>query len=340
MVLKLNKALYGLKQAPRAWNAKLDYELCRLGFRRCEDEHAVYRRRKGDSFLIAGVYVDDLIICGPDKTKIINFKQQMMKLFSMSDLGLLSYYLGIEVQQKNGEITICQSAYATKIVHQCGLSRCNPTNTPMELRVRLVSGTADKVLDGTRYRSVIGSLRYLVNTKPDIAFVVGLVSRFMESPNSEHWAVVKRIVRYVSGTIDYGCKFTKEVEGGLNLLGYRDSDHGGDLIKRRSTNGLTFFLGRNLVTWSSQKQKVVTLSTCEAEYVAACGGACQGVWLNRLIADLMGREVQKFRLLVDNKSAIELSKNLRTKNQLADILTKALPRIRFVELQQRLGIIS
>jgi hypothetical protein len=118
MVLKLNKALYGLKQAPRAWNAKLDYELCRLSFRRCEDEHAVYRRRKGDSFLIAGVYVDDLIICGPDKTKIINFKQQMMKLFSMSDLGLLSYYLGIEVQQKNGEITICQSAYATKIVHR------------------------------------------------------------------------------------------------------------------------------------------------------------------------------------------------------------------------------
>jgi len=153
-------------------------------------------------------------------------------------------------------------------------------------------------------------------------------------------------------------------------LGYTDSDHGGDLIKRRSTSGMTFFLGRNLVTWSSQKQKVVALSTCEAEYVAACGGACQGVWLSRLIAELMGRDVQKFRLLVDNKSAIELSKNpvfhekskhidtrfhyirecvsngqldveyVRTENQLADILTKALPRIRFVELRQKLGIIK
>jgi len=369
-VLKLKKALYGLKQAPRAWNAKLDQELCRLGFRKSEEEHAVYRRSEGDSFLIVGVYVDDLIICGPDSDKIASFKQQMMRLFSMSDLDLLSYYLGIEVTQNCGEIMICQSAYATKIVEQCGLSECNPTDTPMELRVRLVSGTTDKAFDVTKYRSIIGSLRYLVNTRPDIAYAVGMASRFMESPNNEHWAVVKRIVRYVSGTTDYGCKYVKGGETGLNLLGYTDSDHGGDLVLRRSTTGMAFFLGNNLVTWTSQKQKVVALSTCEAEYVAAAAGACQGVWLSRLIADLMGRDVQKFRLLVDNKSAIELSKNpvfherskhidtcfhyirecinsgqvevdhVRTDNQLADILTKALGRIRFVELRQKLGIVK
>lgn len=139
---------------------------------------------------------------------------------------------------------------------------------------------------------------------------------------------------------------------------------------RKSTTVMAFFLGNNLVTWTSQKQRVVALSTCEAENVAATAGACQGVWLSRLIADLMGRDVQKFRLLVDNKSAIELSKNsvfherskhidtrfhyirecvsngqveiehVRTDNQLADILTKALSRIRFVELRQRLGIIE
>ena len=104
MVLKLNKALYGLKQAPRAWNAKLDLELCKLGFRKSEEEHAVYRRSEGEAFLIVGVYVDDLIICEPDSNKIAEFKQQMTKLFSMSDLGLLGYYLGIEVTQKCGEI--------------------------------------------------------------------------------------------------------------------------------------------------------------------------------------------------------------------------------------------
>jgi hypothetical protein len=141
MVFKLNKALYGLKQAPRAWNTKLDQELCRLGFKRSEEEHVVYRRSEGDSFLIVGVYVDDLIICGPDSDSIVNFKQQMMKLFSMSDLGLLSYYLGIEVTQRCGEITICQSAYAAKIVEQCDLSGCNPIDTPMEQRAKLVTGT-------------------------------------------------------------------------------------------------------------------------------------------------------------------------------------------------------
>jgi len=131
MVLRLNKALYGLKQAPRAWNAKLDLELCRLGFKKSEEEHAVYRS-EGESFLIVGVYVDDLIICGPDRNRIDSFKQQIMKLFKMSDFGLLSYYLGIEVAQKNGEITICSSAYAAKLVGQCGLSDCKPTDTPME----------------------------------------------------------------------------------------------------------------------------------------------------------------------------------------------------------------
>ena len=314
--------------------------------------------------------MDDLIICEPDSNKIAEFKQQMTKLFSMSDLGLLSYYLGIEVTQKCGEIAICQSAYASKIVEQCGLSGCNPTDTPMKQRARLVSGTADKDFDVTKYRSIIGSLRYLVNTRPDIAYAVGMASRFLESPNIEHWAVVKRIVRYVSRTINYGCSYVKGGEGGLNLLGYTDNDHGGVLVLRRSTTGIGFFLGNNLVTWTSQKQKVVALSTCEAEYVAAAVGACQGVWLSRLIADLMGRDVQKFRLLVDNKSAIELSKSpvfherskhidtwfhyireciangqvdvdyVRTDNQLADILTKALGMIRFVELRLKLGIVE
>jgi transposase InsO family protein len=369
-VLFLNKALYGLKQAPRAWNSKLDQELCNLGFRKCEEEHAVYRRSEGSSFLLVGVYVDDLIICGPDSSMIATFKQQMMSLFSVSDLGLLSYYLGIEVVQGSGEITISQSAYAKKIVEQCGMTGCNPTDTPMEERTKLVTGTAEKVLDASRYRSVIGSLRYLVNTRPDIGFAVGMASRFMESPNQEHWAAVKRIVRYVAGTINYGCRYTSGGTAGLKLLGYTDSDHGGDLVLRRSTTGMVFFLGSNLVTWTSQKQKSVALSSCEAEYMAAAAGACQGVWLSRLVAELMGCDVQKFSLLIDNKAAIELSKNpvfherskhidtryhyirecvsnvwvdvdhVRTDNQIADILTKALGRIRFVELRQKLGIVK
>jgi hypothetical protein len=131
-VLKLRKTLYGLKQAPRARNARLDQELYKLGFVRSVEEHAVYKRGSGGSLLLVGVYVDDLIICGPDSKLIATFKQQMMRSFNMSDLGLLSYYLGLEVKQKPGEIKINQSAYAQKIVELAGMKGCNPVDTPME----------------------------------------------------------------------------------------------------------------------------------------------------------------------------------------------------------------
>jgi hypothetical protein len=271
-VLKLKKALYGLKQAPKAWNVKLDFELRNPGLRKCEVEHAVYRR-EGNSLLLVGVYVDALIICGPDSTKITEFKQQMMNLFSMSDLGLLSYYLGIEVHQGSEEIMLCQSAYDTKIVELCNMKGCNPVDTPTEQRVKLVTTKPGTEVDPTRYRSIIGSLRYLVNTRPDIAYAVGLASRFMETLGKEHWAIVKRIVRYITGTINYGCRFRKEGNSDLALLGYTDSDHSGDLIHRRSTSGIVFFLGDNLVTRCSQKQRYVALSSCEAEYMVAAAGA-------------------------------------------------------------------
>ena len=250
-VLGLKKALYGLKQAPRAWNAKLDQELNALGFHRSTIEHAVYKRGTGSSLLLVGVYVDDLIICGPDKQKIAEFKEQMKKIFSMSDLGLLSYYLGMEVKQDKDHITVCQRAYAAKIVETCRMTGCNPVDTPMEQRVRLSTAKPGSELEVTRYRSVIGSLRYLVNTRPDIAYAVGIASRFMEAPAKEHWAVVKRIVRYISGTLDYGCRYLKNGRPDLSLLGFTDSDCSGDLIQRKSTSGIVFYLGSNLVTWAS-----------------------------------------------------------------------------------------
>ena len=312
--------------------------------------------------------MDDLIICGPDTSEIAKFKQQMKNTFSMSDLGLLSYYLGLEVKQGPGEITICQSAYANKIVEISGMKGCNPVDTPMEQHLKLLPGKPELVSNATKYRSIIGSLRYLVNSRPDLAFSVGMVSRFMETPNSEHWAAVKRIIRYVAGTTEFGCKFVKGSNS--ELLGYTDSDHAGDIEKRKSTTGMVFFLGGNIITWNSQKQRVVSLSSCESEYIAAATGACQGVWLSRLLADLTNSEVKKFRLLIDNKSALELSKNpvyhertkhidirfhyirecvadgvvelehVRTDDQLADILTKALGRIRFAELRRQLGVVK
>jgi len=194
-VLRLKKALYGLKQAPRAWNSKLDKELLNLGFARSKYEHAVYRRNHKKSFLLVGVYVDDLIISGPHVSDIIQFKQEMKKKFNMSALGLLSYYLGIEVKQGSEGITLSQSAYALKILENAGMMNCNPCATPMEARLKLTKSSEDEVVSPTAYRSIIGSLRYIVNTRPDLAFSVGVVSRYMEAPTKQHWAAVKHILR-------------------------------------------------------------------------------------------------------------------------------------------------
>ena len=129
----------------------------------------------------------------------------MHQLFDMSDLGLLSYYLGIEVKQREGMITLCQSTYAEKVLEQAGMKDCNPSHTPMEHRLQLVMGDTGGGIDVTKYRSVVGSLRFHCNNRLDITHVVGIVSRHMETPGAPHWAAVKQILRYVRGTSGYGC---------------------------------------------------------------------------------------------------------------------------------------
>ena len=201
----------------------------------------MYVRRNNRSFLLVGVYVDDLIISGPNVSDIEKFKQEMKKKFSMSDLGLLSYYLGIEVKQDEEGITLSQSGYAGKILESAGMTNCNGCETPMEARLKLHKNDGEAV-DPTAYRSIIGSLRYIVNTRPDLAYSVGVVSRYMEAPNKEHWAAVKHILRYLKVTASYGCKYVRGTDLKPKLTGFSDSDFAGDVEDRKSTTGVIFFL--------------------------------------------------------------------------------------------------
>lgn len=366
-VYKLLKALYGLRQAPRAWNAKLDKCLKEFGFKKCLHEQAVYTKCKTGSMLIIGVYVDDLLVTGSDKGEIEKFKMQMSKQFEMSDLGLLSYYLGIEVNQREGSTTLKQSAYAKKVLEKAGMLNCNSSKYPMEQKLQLDKDEGGQMINATEYRCIVGILRYLTHTRPDISYAVGVVSRFMERPTIQHQQAVEHILRYVKGTLDFGLVYKKEGSNRV-LFGFSDSDLAGDVVDRRSTGGICFYLNGSLISWVSQKQRVIALSSCEAEYMVATTAACQSIWLRGLLSEISGQQIGPVILYVDNRSAIELIKNhvlhgkskhidvhfhfireciergelvvkhVVSQDQRADILTKALGRVKFEAMRKLVGV--
>ncbi|GJZ69558.1 zinc finger, CCHC-type containing protein [Tanacetum coccineum] len=278
-VYKLTKALYGLRQAPRAWNVKLDQTLKSLDFKKCNLEQAVYTKRSKNSILIVGVYVGDLIITGTPKKEIEVFKSQMEEKFEMSDLGLLAYYLGIEVTQTGGEITIKQTCYINKILKDTSMMDSNDAKIPMDPGTKLVKaedGNGNSV-DATYYRSLIGSLRYLLHTRPDLSYSVRLLSRFMQNPKDHHLKAVKQVIRYIKGTKEHGIIYKKE--GGCKITGYSDSSYGINTDQGKGTTGIVFYFGESPITWCTQKQPTVALSSCESEFMAATGAACQALWL-------------------------------------------------------------
>jgi hypothetical protein len=176
------------------------------------------------------LYVDDLLITGNNEAHINEFKLALNKEFEMTDLGHMSYFLGIEFLKTDKGILMHQSRYASEILKKFEMDQCNSALSPAEPRQQLSSCTEEKDVDSTYYRKIIGSLRYLCNTRPDLAYSVGIVSRFMEKPKSSHLMAVKRILRYVKGTIDYGIMFTAADRGKeCKLMGYTDSNWCGDV---------------------------------------------------------------------------------------------------------------
>ncbi|XP_066373672.1 uncharacterized mitochondrial protein AtMg00810-like [Miscanthus floridulus] len=142
----------------------------------------------------------------------------MAARFRMSILSTLSYYLGIEVRQGKEALMLFQSTYTLKLLEQSGMAECKPCVTPMEERLKLTKACTVAKIDATLYRSIVGYLHYLVHTRPNIAFAVGYVSRFMEDPREDHWAIVKRLLRYIKGTMDHEIVFSKTGGSGLSLL--------------------------------------------------------------------------------------------------------------------------
>ena len=365
-VFKLKKALYGLRQAPRAWNTKLDQILKGLRFKKCVKENSVYRKEEKGKLLIVAVYVDDLFITGSSVESIKEFKDAMSGEFEMTDLGLLTYYLGIEVKQSIQGIMIKQEAYARRILEETEMDSCNSVYVPMEFGLHLSKAMDETEINASEYRRRIGCLRYLMHTRPDMGFSVGILSRFMQSPRESHGKALKQVLRYLKGTLGYGLMFKHG--GSQGLIGYSDSSHNTDPDDGRSTTGHLFCFGDTPISWCSQKQDVVALSSCEAEYMAATEAAKQAIWLQELMTEITGRKLGRTLIRVDNKSAIALAKNpvlhRRSKHihkrfhfirecverelidvehipgteQRADILTKALARNKFKEMREMIKV--
>lgn len=282
-VLKLKKALYGLKQAPRAWNTRIDTYFKKKKFMQCPYEHALYVKKEEGNLLLVALYVDDLIFMGSNDKMVEDFKDAMMREFEMTDLGLMKYFLGLEIRQGKFGIFVSQEAYAKDILKKNKMEECKPVATPMELGMKLSRFEGGNQVNASNYRSLVGSLRYLTCTRPDIAYSVGIVSRYMEDPRHSHLKAIKRILRYIRGTESLGLLYSKA--NGFKLVGYSDSDWCGDVDDRKSTSGYVFYMGNTAFTWLSKKQPIVTLSTCEAEYVAASWCVCHTIWLRNLLRE-------------------------------------------------------
>jgi hypothetical protein len=239
-VCRLKKALYGLKQAPRAWYARMDSYLTRLGFSKSYADPNLYYKVVNNAPVILLLYVDDLFITG-EESLIIQCKKDLASEFDMKDLGLMHYYLGLEVWQKRGEVFLGQGKYAIKILQKFGMMDYKSMDTPMNADIRKVKVPDFDPIDPSLYRQLIGSLMYLVNTQPDICFVVNTLSQFQVEPRQEHWIVAKHVLRYIRGTINYGLRYTASSD--IQLHGFTDSDWAGSAEDRKSTSGMCFSLG-------------------------------------------------------------------------------------------------
>ncbi|CAJ2671832.1 unnamed protein product [Trifolium pratense] len=366
-VYKLRKALYGLKQAPRAWYSKIEAYFSREKFEKCSHEHTLFVKQLEGKILIVSLYVDDLIYTGNDDNLVSEFKNSMKDNFAMTDLGKIRYFLGVEVIQDSRGIFINQQKYATEILTRFNMDSCNSVCSPIVPGTKLIKDESGKAVDSTQFKQIVGCLMYLTATRPDLCYSVCLIARYMERPTEIHLAAAKRILRYLKGTMKYGILY-ESGEVVIKLEGWTDSDYAGDSDDRKSTSGYIFKVGSGAISWSSKKQPIVTLSTTEAEYVAAASCACQAVWLRKILEQLGQEHTSANTIFCDNSSSIKLSKNpilhgrckhidvryhfLRdltkqgivelvhcsTGEQTADIMTKPLKLESFVKLRSKLGV--
>ncbi|GJV70588.1 putative ribonuclease H-like domain-containing protein [Tanacetum coccineum] len=266
-VYKVEKALYGLHQAPRAWYETLSTYLLENGFRRGTIDKTLFIKKDKGDILLVQVYVDDIIFGSTKKSLCVEFEQMMHKRFQMSSMGELTFFLGLQVKQKDDGIFISQDKYVADILKKFDFATVKTASTPIETNKALLKDEEAEDVDVHLYRSMIGSLMYLTASRPDIMFVVCACARFQVTPKVSHLHAVKRIFRYLKGQPKLGLWYPRDSP--FDLEAFSDSDYAGASLDRKSTTGGCQFLGKRLISWQCKKQTIVANSTTKAEYVAA-----------------------------------------------------------------------
>lgn len=361
-VCLLRKSLYGLKQASRSWNEKFTNFLRSYNLKASSADPCVFVSIKSDRKIVLGVFIDDGMVAATYEEDIDKLMDFLTKEFEIRVMEA-KYFVGLEIEQRrDGSIHLSQKAYIRRVLEKFRMADAKSVATPAE---NIPMSTTDPV-EKYPFREAVGSLMYLtVGTRPDISFAVGKVSRYLNNPTEASVTAVKRIFKYLRGTLDYGIIFEKHPNYSLEC--YSDSDYAGDPETRRSTSGYVFMLGSGAISWSSQLQKCVVTSSTEAEYVAGSQSVKEMVWLKKLMSDLHIK-CETTTLHMDNQSAIRLVKNpefhkrtkhidvmyhfirekftggffelnyVPTDDQIADIFTKALSRVKFEKFRSLMNL--
>ncbi|XP_057532984.1 uncharacterized mitochondrial protein AtMg00810-like [Amaranthus tricolor] len=286
--------------------------------------------------------------------------------FAMKDLGSLNYFLGIRVTKHKGGLFLSQRKYAKEIIERAGMGSCKPSLSPVDTKSKVSATTGGPYADPTKYRSLVGALQYLTFTRPDISYAAQQICLHMHDPRDAHMNALKRIIRYVQGTLHLGLHLYPSSIA--NIVSYTDADWGGSSDTRRSTSGYCVYLGDNLISWSSKRQPTLSRSNAEAEYRGVDNVVSESCWIRNLLLELHCPVRKATMVYCDNISAIYLFGNRvqhqRTKHieidihfvrekvargevrvrhvpsryQIADIFTKGLPLILFADFRTSLNV--
>lgn len=357
LVCKLNKSIYGLKQASRAWNEMFDKVVKQLGLIQANADKCLYVGFFDTELVYLLLYVDDILLIGRNNVRLENIKQALKNNFDMTDLGNLQTFLGINFKREEEKIYMSQTPYILNLLKRFNMENCNPVSTPMEIKME--ENCEEKIDAEIPYRELVGCLMYLmITTRPDICMAVNYFSRQQSNPTETHWRGLKRILRYLKGSANLSLVYKRQASE--VLVGYTDADWGGNL-DRKSTSGYLFKCFGNTICWTTKKQSTVAQSSTEAEYIALAMGATELLWLKNLLFDLEIGCEEPIIIYEDNQSCIHLLnrwehcrlkhvdikynfvrdlnekkiitvKYINTTDQLADMLTKALPKAKLDKL--------